>query len=78
MRTFETLGSGRKLVTTNSNIKSYPFYNDTNVYIIDRSNPNIDLEFFNREFEPIDSNLLFAMSLEGWLKELFEGKSNIW
>jgi len=78
MRTFETLGSGRKLVTTNTNIKSYPFYNDTNVYIIDRSNPNIDLEFFNREFEPIDSNLLFAMSLEGWLKELFEGKSNIW
>lgn len=78
MRTFETLGAGRKLVTTNADIKSYPFYNENNIYIIDRQNPELVEQFFEKEFEEIENTVYFSMSLKGWIKELFETESNIW
>lgn len=78
MRTFETLGAGRKLVTTNADIISYPFYNENNVLIIDRHNPKLEDDFFNKEFKEIESSIYFSMSLKGWIKELFENQSNIW
>ena len=78
MRTFETLGAGRKLVTTNADIKSYPFYNENNIFIIDRRNPELEEVFFKNEFKEIESTIYFSMSLKGWIKELFENESNIW
>lgn len=78
MRTFETLGAGKKLVTTNVDIKSYPFYNENNIYIIDRQNPKLEKQFFEKEFKEIESTVYFSMSLKGWIKELFENESNIW
>lgn len=78
MRTFETLGAGRKLVTTNADIKSYPFYNENNIYIIDRQNPELEAQFFEKEFKEIENTVYFSMSLPGWIKELFESESNIW
>ena len=35
MRTFEVLGNGIKLITTNSNIKKYNFYTPDNVFVAD-------------------------------------------
>jgi hypothetical protein len=78
MRTFETLGSGRKLVTTNADIKSYPFYNPNNIFVIDREEPQLDESFFINEFQQIENNLNFSMSLKGWIIELFEKESHIW
>jgi hypothetical protein len=78
MRSFEALGARRKLVTTNFDIKSYPFYNENNILVIDRQNPKLDVVFFKKEFEEIDSEIYFFMSLKGWIKELFENESNIW
>jgi hypothetical protein len=77
MRTFETLGAGRKLITTNYDIKYYPFYNENNILVIDRQNPKIEEGFFKKEFIEIESSMLFYMSLKGWIKELFENESNI-
>lgn len=78
MRTFETLGAGRKLITTNSDIKSYPFYNENNIYVLDRQKPNLTKEFFEKEFEDIEREVYFSMSLKGWIKELFDTDSKIW
>lgn len=78
MRTFETLGACRKLVTTNHDIKNYPFYNSNNIFIIDRNNPKLDAGFFIGNFEEIDSDIYFAMSLKGWLLELFKNETDIW
>ena len=78
MRTFETLGSGRKLVTTNEDIRSYPFFNTNNIFVIDRQNPTLQVDFFRNVFQEIESEIYFSMSLRGWLKELFEEESNIW
>ncbi|MDR7372347.1 hypothetical protein [Flavobacterium aquidurense] len=71
MRVFEALGSGKKLITTNLEIKKYPFYNENNIYVIDRSNINLNYEFFDKPFIDINENLYHRMSISGWLEELF-------
>ena len=75
MRTFETLGAGRKLITTNANVKNYPFYNSDNICIIDREKPIFGKEFFEKEFTPIDEETYHSMSIRGWIEEVFGIKS---
>jgi hypothetical protein len=71
IRTLEALGAGKKVITTNPEILNYSFYNEKNVLIIDRLNPNLNLSFFTTPFVPLDTDLLFTMSLSGWLSTLF-------
>lgn len=71
MRSFETLGAGRKLITTNENVKNYPFYHPNNIWIIDRIKPEYDKSFFESTFVPIENELYHSMSLNGWLQEIF-------
>ncbi len=74
MRTLETLGSQRKLITTNKNIVEYDFYNHNNIQVIDRDNLNIDVSFWTTEFAPYSSDIIEKYSLRGWLKEIFGWK----
>lgn len=71
MRTFETLGAGRKLITTNENVKKYPFYNENNILIIDRNKPQLNKMFFETGFQEIENNTYNSMSLNGWVQEVF-------
>lgn len=71
MRTFDTLASSKKLITTNHEIKKYPIYNPNNILVIDRENVEIDLDFFKNEFEAYDKNAIYKMSLESWLEDVF-------
>lgn len=75
MRTFETMGAGRKLITTNENVKKYPFYNPQNIWIIDRGKPQYDKSFFESDFVPINEDIYRSMSLTGWIEEVFGLKS---
>lgn len=75
MRTFETLGAGRKLITTNENVKKYPFYNPQNIWIIHRAKPQYDTSFFESNFVPINEDVYKSMSLTGWIEEVFGLKS---
>lgn len=79
MRTFEAIGAGKKLITTNSEIKKYPFYNPSNFYVIDRNDIRLDISFFQSDYQPIDSDLYFRTSIEGWLSDIFlKGENNDW
>jgi hypothetical protein len=79
MRTFEALGAGKKLITTNPDIKKYLFYNEKNIFVIDRKNIMVDESFFLTPFVPINEELRKDMSLAGWLNMLFvEYKENYW
>ncbi|URC13100.1 hypothetical protein [Flavobacterium sp. B183] len=71
MRVFEALGSSRKLITTNTDIKQYPFYNTNNIYVIDRNDISLDYSFFELPFIEINEDLYDRMSISGWLEELF-------
>jgi len=79
MRTFEALGAGKKLITTNNEIEKYCFYNSNNVFVIDRNNIDLKKIFFESNFIPLSEEMLFEMSISGWLKSIFtENDSSFW
>ncbi|WP_439287813.1 glycosyltransferase family protein [Lonepinella sp. BR2904] len=71
MRTFEALGAGRKLITTNAEILKYPFYDKNNILLINRENIHIEKAFFEIGFKAIEPKVLHSMSLAGFVEELF-------
>lgn len=71
IRTFEVLASGRKLITTNSDIINYPFYSPDNVLVIDRENIQLDPDFFKTDGKEIDQSILYKMSLNSFIECLF-------
>ena len=79
MRTFESIGSGKKLVTTNKNIKDYPFFNPKNILIIDRKSIRLSKDFFSGKYESLTPELYERCSIDGWISDIFFGKeSNYW
>lgn len=79
MRTFETIGAGKKLITTNINIKDYPFYNTQNIFVFDRSEIKLDKHFFLNEYEPLSKELYEKCSIDGWIEDVFFGEEhNSW
>lgn len=74
MRTFEALGAGKKLITTNTSILKYEFYNPNNVLVIDRNDIHIDNSFFNTPFLGYSKAILHSISLDGWIEDIFEKK----
>lgn len=65
-RVFESLGLGKKLITTNSDIKNYDFYNPNNILVIDEKNPVIPTSFFENEYEKIPDSIFNKYTLNGW------------
>lgn len=70
MRTLETLGARKKLVTTNSSVKSYDFYNEENIYVIDRAEPSIPMAFFEEPYKHVEPQIYRKYSLVGWVEEI--------
>jgi hypothetical protein len=70
MRSVETLGAGKKLVTTNSTVREADFYNPDNVAVVDRKNPVLPARFLERPYVPLLPDILTRYSLSGWLGEV--------
>jgi hypothetical protein len=73
MRTFETLGNQKKLITTNVNILDYDFYNPNNIFVIDRKKvPVIPTQFFTEPYSQLSDDLNYKYSLTGWVDEVLD------
>ncbi|MBD1392317.1 CgeB family protein [Mucilaginibacter glaciei] len=72
MRTIECIGAQKKLITTNSNIRDYDFFDPANILVIDRKDPQIDRSFLDTPFKPLPPNLLFKYSINGWLADVLK------
>ncbi len=72
IRTLECLGLGKKLATTNNSILDYDFYDENNIFIMDRNSPDIPLEFFNTDFNPIAAEIKNNYSLDSWIFDIFK------
>lgn len=73
MRTIEiALGMRKKLITTNSDIMKYDFYNENNILIIDRKNPIIKKEFLENEYIALDEKIYQKYSIKNWIKNIFK------
>lgn len=71
MRTIETLGAKRKLITTNMDIINYDFYDENNILIIDPNNPKVPIDFINTPFKEIHKEIYDKYSLSSWIDEIF-------
>jgi len=79
MRTFEAVGAGKKMITTNSEVKKYCFYNPNNILVIERDNIQIDKKIFESKYEGIDDVMYEKMSIEGWVNcVFFDNESDFW
>lgn len=79
MRTFEAAGAGKKIITTNKEVRKYSFFNLNNIEVIDRDNIQINESFFKSKYENISDEIYEKMSIEGWLNCIFfENESNFW
>lgn len=72
MRSLETLGAKKKLITTNPQVLNYEFYRKSNICVIDRLNPIIPKDFLLSEYEEIPEDIYKKYSLEYWLNDCFE------
>jgi hypothetical protein len=70
MRTLETLGASKKLLTTNAAIFDYDFYDSANIAVIDRRSPSIDPDFLRSAYSPLAPSIVARYSLAGWLDEV--------
>lgn len=72
MRSIETIGLKRKLITTNRDIANYDFYNTNNILIVDRNNFNIDPKFFDIPYKKLEDSIYEKYSLRNWILEVFK------
>jgi len=71
MRTFEVLGVGRKLITTNNCIRKYDFFNSQNILILKKERVQIDKDFIENQYCELNKEIHKKYSLESWVKNIF-------
>jgi len=72
MRTIETLGARKKLITTNVDIKKYDFYSPLNICVVDRKSPHIPHSFLQTAYVDIPQKIYDSYTLDGWMDEILE------
>ncbi|GHT02734.1 hypothetical protein AGMMS49525_06670 [Bacteroidia bacterium] len=72
MRTIESLGACRKLITTNEAIKHYDFYNANNILVVDRKNPVIPIELWETPYQNLETDMYNKYSIESWLNDIMQ------
>lgn len=75
-RVFEALGASKKLITTNSAIREYDFYNPDNILVIDKNNPIISKAFLEGSYVEVPEEILRKYRRKAWIKAVFEVDNN--
>lgn len=70
MRTIEVFGAKKKLLTTNQSIYEYDLYHPSNIQIIHRENPMVDISFFYQNSKEPSQEVYQKYSIEYWLYEI--------
>lgn len=70
MRTLETVGANKKLITTNPKVKEYDFFREENIIVIDRNNPDIPSQFWDTEYQKLPDAIYEKYQLKNWLIEV--------
>lgn len=67
LRPMEALFLERKLITNNTDIKNYDFYNHDNIFILGEDNINEIKEFINKPYKKIDQDIIDYYDFDQWL-----------
>ncbi|MEN5014992.1 hypothetical protein ABEH87_01330 [Erwinia sp. Eh17-17] len=70
MRTLESLGAQKKIITSNQHVIDYDFYNDSNFLIInDKISPESITSFLRKEYIPTDQHTYEKYHVDQWVKD---------
>jgi hypothetical protein len=72
MRTFETLGAGKKLITINQNIVNEPFYDPEYIDIIDINKFNLNIDFIRNIPSHSIIDKMKNYSIENYINKLLQ------
>jgi hypothetical protein len=71
-RIFEALAMQRKIITTNTTIKTYDFYNPNNILVLnENSEIKIDPNFLNTPYEELNKDIYYKYTIENWVNTVF-------
>lgn len=70
-RVFESLGYGKKLITTNPAILGCEFYEPNNMHLLTGSEEELD-RFLEAPMRPVDPAILYKHSFDGWIRRILE------
>ncbi|MFJ5453731.1 hypothetical protein ACIPT4_11840 [Pectobacterium jejuense] len=70
MRSIESIGLDKKIITTGKDIVNYDFYNQNNVCVINIDDPYISSDFLNSFYEDLDDETKSNYSLDKWLSDV--------
>ncbi len=68
-RPVEMLPMKKKIITTNTHVKDFDFYSENNFLIIDRDNPTISEEFFNKPYVEVSKEVVDKYSPKTFAKK---------
>lgn len=71
IRIFEALVAGKKIVTTNTDITNYTFYDPKSIAIVDRKTPEIPENFLEADYKFPSPEILGEYSIEKWIQDIF-------
>lgn len=70
-RTFESIGFKKKLITNNSLVKSYDFYNPKNIFILEENYSQRELiNFLKQPYQDMSPEITDKYSFTNWIKYL--------
>ncbi len=70
MRTVETLGMRKKLITTAQDVTNYDFYCADNVRVVRLPETGLDRDFVRSAPTPVDPAVLHRYSLDAWIDDV--------
>lgn len=71
-RIFEALGYDKKVITTNSNVKSYDFYAPENILVWNGQNAQELEKFITTPYKPLDQTIKHKYSFYNWTKYILD------
>lgn len=71
MRTIESIGARKKIITTNTDIINYDFYCEENILIYDKNWKN-NKKFFVTDYKNLSKSVYDKYSLSSWIEEIFK------
>lgn len=71
-RVIWALARGKKIVSTNTNLKKMPFYNPEQIRFIDRNNPILDIDFITEKKVFPVSEYLESLRIDKWVHTMID------
>lgn len=70
MRTVESLGACRKLITTNASVREYSFFNPNNISVVSRSAPVLEEDFLLQPYVDVPVAVYDEFRLDRWIDKI--------